>query len=332
MSQVGRRVRSFLALPALLLFVSALAGPQRAAAQAPPPASPPTTTRSLLDELVSKLVPTPPRPPSPPPTPVAGAARPPAAAGLPTTAAAPVTCSVAIPAVGGRPGLGAGPRSSAALVDVLQKLSSSLNGADTFAAGLGRFPVAGIARYSNDWMAPRYTPCFHLHQGTDIFAARGTPVRAPTNGVVSFTEEAVGGKSVYVREANGTFYYLAHLDRFARIPAGSRVSQGQVVGFVGSTGNADGGAPHVHLQVHPRGGGPINPKPLLDRWLDEAAAGVPKLAASLQNPLPPPWKAPTSPDWSAIEDQPDAWTTARYAALAVLLPLTPRPLVPLIDS
>ncbi|MGH9190391.1 MAG: M23 family metallopeptidase [Acidimicrobiales bacterium] len=216
-------------------------------------------------------------------------------------------------------------------MDALQKLSSSLNGVETFSAGMGHFPVAGAARYSNDWMAPRYTPCFHLHQGTDIFAARGTPVRAPVDGVVNFTEEAVGGKSVYVREANGTFYYLAHLDGFARIRAGSRVSQGQVVGFVGSTGNADGGAPHVHLQVHPRGGGPINPKPLLDRWLDEAAAGVPKLAASLGSPRPP-WKLPTSPDGSAVDHQPDAWTEARNAARAFLLPLTPRPLVLLIDS
>jgi hypothetical protein len=111
--------------------------------------------------------------------------------------------------------------------------------------------------------------------GTDIFAARGTPVRAPEDGVVRFSEEAVGGKAAYVSGSSGTLYYMAHLDRFAAGLAGSHVARGQVVGFVGSTGNADGGAPHLHFQVHPGGGAPVNPKPVLDRWLDEALAAVP---------------------------------------------------------
>jgi hypothetical protein len=99
-------------------------------------------------------------------------------------------------------------------------------------------------------------------------------VRAPEDGSVRFSEVAVGGKAAYVSGSSGTMYYMAHLDRFAA-GGGGRVRRGDVVGFVGSTGNADGGAPHLHFQVHPGGGAPVNPKPILDRWLDEAVAAVP---------------------------------------------------------
>jgi len=149
--------------------------------------------------------------------------------------------------------------------------------------GMGHFPVGGEAAYTDDWLAARFTPVFHLHQGTDLFATRGTPVRAPTEGVVRFAEEGAGGKAAYVTAADGTYYYMAHLDSFARtLRPGSRVGQGEVVGYVGSTGNADGGAPHVHFEIHPRGGAAVNPKPILDGWLDRALADVPVLLASYQ--------------------------------------------------
>jgi hypothetical protein len=85
---------------------------------------------------------------------------------------------------------------------------------------------------------------------------------------------------------------MAHLDGFAeRVPSGSAVKQGQVVGYVGATGNATG--THVHFEVR-TGGGTSNPRPVLDRWLDEALAAAPGLVASfkgLEASLPRPLAA-----------------------------------------
>jgi murein DD-endopeptidase MepM/ murein hydrolase activator NlpD len=152
--------------------------------------------------------------------------------------------------------------------------------------GMGHFPVAGDAAWSDDFLFPRSTPTPHFHQGNDIFAARGTPVRAPDGGSVRFGEDPGGGKAAYVTRADGTFYYMAHLDAYADIPSGSSVKQGDVVGFCGDTGNATGGATHVHFEIHPGGGAAINPKPILDGWLDEATAAAPALLASFKINLP----------------------------------------------
>jgi hypothetical protein len=148
-------------------------------------------------------------------------------------------------------------------------------------AGFGHFPVAGLADYSDDWWEPRFGPPFHLHQGNDIFAARGTPVRAPFSGVVRFEDAGLGGKAAYVTQADGTFFYMAHLDRFAtKVSNGSAVKQGDVVGYVGDSGNAAGGATHVHFEIHPRGGAAVNPKPILDGWIAEAVTAASGLLAA----------------------------------------------------
>jgi hypothetical protein len=148
-------------------------------------------------------------------------------------------------------------------------------------AGFGHFPVAGLADYRDDWLEARFGPPFHLHEGTDIFAARGTPVRAPFNGVVRFEDAGLGGKAAYVTQPDGTYYYMAHLDGFApKLSSGSAVKQGDVIGFNGDSGNAQGGSPHVHFEVHPRGGAAVNPKPLLDAWLNEAIASASGLLAA----------------------------------------------------
>ena len=181
-----------------------------------------------------------------------------------------------------------GPRNNSALLDALRRLEDlGLTSEEVAILGSGQFPVAGPVSYTDDWHDARFGPPFHLHQGTDIFAARGTPIRAMDDGVVSFTDGGLGGKGAYLNAVNGTSYYMAHLNGYPRdVSSGSRVEQGQVIGYVGSTGNAEGGSPHLHFEIRPGGGDATNPKPILDRWLDEALAEVPTLLASFNVNVP----------------------------------------------
>src|SRR5207248_8543301 len=79
----------------------------------------------------------------------------------------------------------------------------------------------------------------------------------------------------------------AHASDYAPgLASGSRVKQGTVIGFVGNTGDAQGGSPHCHFEMHPRGGAAIDPKSTLDGWLAEALASVPALIASYQTNAP----------------------------------------------
>lgn len=171
------------------------------------------------------------------------------------------------------------------LLRELEQLRSLGISVDQAAAiGMGRFPVAGKASFVDDWWFPRYVPRFHLHVGTDIFAARGTPVRAPVDGRVRITNGKIGGLSVYVHMDDGTYFYMAHLGGIAKgVVEGQRIRTGQIVGYVGASGNARGGAPHVHFEIHPRGGGPINPKPYLDKFIADARSQVPALVDYLRN-------------------------------------------------
>ncbi|HTM47469.1 MAG TPA: M23 family metallopeptidase [Bryobacteraceae bacterium] len=111
------------------------------------------------------------------------------------------------------------------------------------------------------------------HEAADIMAPRGTPVYAVDSGVVKklFTSRA-GGLTVYQFDSQQVYcYYYAHLDRYATgIAEGKALGRGDVIGYVGSTGNADPAAPHLHFgitRIGPEkrwwGGEPINPYPIL---------------------------------------------------------------------
>jgi murein DD-endopeptidase MepM/ murein hydrolase activator NlpD len=120
-------------------------------------------------------------------------------------------------------------------------------------------PVQGGASFINDWGFPRSGG--RTHKGTDMFAPRGTPVVAVTAGTVRLSSNSLGGTTVYVVGAEATYYY-AHLDGYAPgVSTGQRVSKGTVLGYVGNSGNAIGGATHLHFQIHPGGGAPVNPYP-----------------------------------------------------------------------
>jgi peptidoglycan LD-endopeptidase LytH len=169
------------------------------------------------------------------------------------------------------------PRNTFHLVDMLEPLvKAGLPRAEVLVEGFGRFPVAGLVSYSDDWLAPRFHPYPHLHHGLDLFADFGTPIRTPDKGVITaLTENPLGGIGTWMRGSDGTHYYFAHqMERVEGIYVGQHVDIGTVIGFVGDTGNAQGGAPHLHFEIHR--GEAIPPKPTVDRWLDEAEQLAPR--------------------------------------------------------
>ena len=174
--------------------------------------------------------------------------------------------------------------STAALIEALRPLQNlGMTPQEALALGFGRFPLLGLANWNDDWLDYRAGPPVHAHQGTDVFAAFDTPVRSPVDGIVRFEDAGLGGKGAFVTAPDGTYYYMAHLNSFhADLASGATVKEGQIVGYNGDSGNAKGGAPHVHFEVHPGGGAAVNPKPFLDIWLRQAMDNVPGLLASFQ--------------------------------------------------
>lgn len=144
------------------------------------------------------------------------------------------------------------------------------------ARGFGRFPVLGYVWYHNDYGAPRYEPYFHLHEGVDLFAVAGTPVSACVDGVIrKIVNGSIGGLSFWLDGDDGITYYYGHLQGFAPgLVAGKRVRLGEVLGYVGATGVAVGTYPHLHFEMHPGGGLPVSPKPVLDAWLNQAESNA----------------------------------------------------------
>lgn len=127
-------------------------------------------------------------------------------------------------------------------------------------------PVEGVAPGDlvDTWGDPR-SGGDRDHQGIDIFARRRTPVRSTTAGVVARRgENALGGRTVTVLGPAGWRHYYAHLQGYAGHSEGDRVAAGEVIGFVGTSGNAPPDAPHLHYGIYTRAG-PINPYPLLSR-------------------------------------------------------------------
>ncbi|MGH2760347.1 MAG: M23 family metallopeptidase [Actinomycetota bacterium] len=260
------------AVGGVLMALAFLSAPTARGQTSTPPA-PTTAPPSTAPPASPPLAPT--QPPAPAADPVTPA--PTTTPGLPAPTAPPAspTASATAPPTLEVPFLERTPsRNTSMLVEMLLPLTEwGLPIEQILLEGMGRFPVAGYAHYSDDWLAARYKPTPHLHRGLDIFAALGTPVRSPDAGVItSVSDSYPGGKSVTMRVYDGTKYYFAHLSSRAwGLVVGQSVEVGSVLGYVGTTGNAQGGAPHVHLEVT-REGGTVPPKPVVDGWLSEAEA------------------------------------------------------------
>ena len=129
-----------------------------------------------------------------------------------------------------------------------------------------KMPVADVTKreVANTWGAPRSGG--RTHEGQDIFAPKGTKVLSATNGYIyKIGENNLGGQTVSVISSGGRIYYYAHLDSYAPgIKVGDPVTTRSVLGFVGTTGNAQGTPPHLHFGVYTFGySDAINPLPLI---------------------------------------------------------------------
>jgi murein DD-endopeptidase MepM/ murein hydrolase activator NlpD len=142
------------------------------------------------------------------------------------------------------------------------------------------FPIYGPASPSDSFGAPRTTT---WHHGNDIFAPLGAPILAVADGTlfrVGWND--VGGNRFWLRDGAGNEFYYAHLSAFSPLAQeGVQVKAGDVIGFVGTTGDAAGTPPHLHFEIHPREllwmgyDGAIDPYPYLTAWLrlDDLAFG-----------------------------------------------------------
>ena len=123
------------------------------------------------------------------------------------------------------------------------------------------FPVQGRCSFTNTWQEPRGS---RRHEGVDIIAPRGNLIYAVVDGTITrvYNNASLSGNGVRLTQADGTYFFYAHLDTIAPgITVGTTVRAGQILGTNGATGNTT--TPHLHFEVHPRGGAPIDPTPIV---------------------------------------------------------------------
>ncbi len=136
------------------------------------------------------------------------------------------------------------------------------------------FPIFGTAAFGDTFGAFRGDVAGKWHHGEDLVAPRGTPLLAVADGTLfSVGWNDIGGWRLWLRDTAGNEFYYAHLSAYSPLAvAGKTVKAGDVLGFVGSSGDADGGVPHLHFEVHPvdliRFGydGAVAPYPFLVAW------------------------------------------------------------------
>ncbi|MGE5272499.1 MAG: choice-of-anchor P family protein [Verrucomicrobiota bacterium] len=136
------------------------------------------------------------------------------------------------------------------------------------------FPVYGPSGYGDTFGAPRGDVSGGWHHGDDIFAPLGAPVLAVASGTVfSVGWNEIGGWRLWLRDGGGNEFYYAHLSAYTSLAVdGRHVTAGQVLGFVGNTGDAQGTPFHLHFEVHPVSmlflgyDGSVDPTRYLNAW------------------------------------------------------------------
>jgi murein DD-endopeptidase MepM/ murein hydrolase activator NlpD len=134
------------------------------------------------------------------------------------------------------------------------------------------FPVYGQSSFTNTFYAPRASTGWH--HGEDIFAPLGAPLLAVTDGTLfSVGWNDVGGYRLWLRDRQGNQFYYAHLSAFSPLAQnGAEVKAGDVIGFMGNSGDAAGTPYHLHFEIHPVGmlhegyDGVVSPYEYLVRW------------------------------------------------------------------
>jgi murein DD-endopeptidase MepM/ murein hydrolase activator NlpD len=121
-------------------------------------------------------------------------------------------------------------------------------------------PVAGPVAFGDTWGAARSGG--RRHEGVDMMAALGTPVVAVVSGSVQMKTTNLGGNSAWVTGNDGNKYFYAHLNAWEG--SSRSVSAGEVIGYVGHTGNTT--ANHLHFEIHPGGGAAVNPYPTVRQY------------------------------------------------------------------
>ena len=128
---------------------------------------------------------------------------------------------------------------------------------DPYVGPAGACPVGPVHSFSDTWHAPRSGG--RQHQGTDVFAPKGSDAYAVVDGVIDkISNGGLGGLALWLRGTNGDRYYYAHND-LNYVTVGQVVKAGQPIATVGNTGNAETTPPHIHFEAHPGGGAAANP-------------------------------------------------------------------------
>ena len=136
------------------------------------------------------------------------------------------------------------------------------------------FPVYGPSSFGDTFGAFRGDVAGNWHHGDDIFAPLGAPILACADGLVfSVGWNDVGGNRLWLRDSQGNEFYYAHLSAFTPLARnGMNVKAGEMLGFVGNTGDAQGTPTHLHFEVHPASllfmgyDGAVSPTPYLEAW------------------------------------------------------------------
>jgi hypothetical protein len=158
-------------------------------------------------------------------------------------------------------------------------------------AGKYVFPVYGSSAYIDTFGAPRSDEAYH--HGDDIFGQLGQPILAVTSGTLfSVGFEKIGGYRLWLLDQAGNQFYYAHLSAYSTLAVnGAHVRAGQVIGFMGNTGDAEGTPVHLHFEIHPVSllylgyDGAVDPTKYLDAWKHQKDLPFP-VSASFVAALP----------------------------------------------